>query len=142
MKNTTDLETVEQERVVEHLKELLDKGDILNFSALPLSTYTKSWSQKRKNKSQGVRKGVPDLLVIHKNGQLYIELKRKKGGNTSTEQKRWIAQLNETGAIAVVCKGSDEAIAVINEVVSCEYEHYEVETFTDYLLKKQNKWKV
>ena len=142
MKNNTDYEAIEQEKVVKYLEELLAKGDILEFSAIPSSTFTRSWNQKRKNTAMGVKKGLPDLLIVHNNGLLFIELKRLKGGVTSKEQKRWITHLNTTGAVAVVCKGAEEAKVVINEVVSIMFEHYQVNTFTHYLLKQQEKWKV
>jgi hypothetical protein len=41
-----------------------------------------------------------------------------------------------------VCKGAEEAKAVIDEVMSTKFEHYEVNTFTHYLLTQQEKWKV
>jgi len=142
MKNNTNYEAIEQEKVVKYLEELLDKGEILDFGAIPSSTYTRSWSQKRKNKAMGVRKGVPDLMIVAKNTLLFIELKRLKGGVTSKEQKRFITHLNSTGAVAVVCKAAEEAKTVIDEVVSTKFEHYQVNTFTNYLLQQQEKWKV
>jgi len=69
--------------------------------------------------SQGLRKGVPDLMlpVPSKNGHhgLFIELKVVRGGKVSKEQQRWIERLNEQGYMAVVCKGCDEAIKTIKE---------------------------
>jgi hypothetical protein len=142
MKNNTDYEAIEQEKVVKYLEELLDKSEILEFGAIPSSTYTKSWNQKRKNKAMGVRKGAPDLMIVAKNTLLFIELKRLKGGVVRKEQKRFITHLNTTGAVAVVCKGYEEAKTVIDEVVSTKFEHYQVNTFTHYLLKQQEKWKI
>jgi hypothetical protein len=148
MKNNTDYEAIEQEKVVKYPEELLDKGDILEFSAIPSSTFTRSWNQKRKNKAMGVRKGVPDLMIVAKNTLLFIELKRLKGGVTSKEQKRFITHLNSTGAVAVVCKGAEEAKTAINDIVLTRFEHYPINIFTDYLtfthylLQQQEKWKV
>lgn len=102
---------------------------------VPNETYTKSWSQKAKNKKLGVSSGVPDLfvavpfppphlIIAHKDRDdevrnktlVAIEMKRKKGGVTSTNQKKWIKTLNEAGIQAVVCKGCDEAIEFIKSI--------------------------
>lgn len=82
---------------------------------VPNETYTKSWSQKNRNKALGVSAGVPDLFCIV-NGQLIaIEMKRTKGSVTSPEQKAWLEKLNDAGIPAYVCKGADAAIAVIEQ---------------------------
>ena len=102
---------------------------------VPNETYTKSWSQKAKNKKLGVSSGVPDLfvavpfppphlIIAHKDRDdevrnktlVAIEMKRKKGGVTSENQKKWIKTLNEAGIQAVVCKGCDEAIEFIKSI--------------------------
>lgn len=67
---------------------------------------------------QGVRAGVPDMcLPVPRGGYgaLYIELKRRKGGRVSEEQRVWIDALNRAGNKAVICKGFDEAKAAIEE---------------------------
>ena len=72
--------------------------------------------QAVKLKRAGVRKGVPDLFLPvprREDYGLFIELKRKKGGVISTEQKEWIKTLRGNGYAAVVCAGADEAITVI-----------------------------
>ena len=63
-------------------------------------------------KRQGVKPGVPDICLPIPNGQfsaLYIELKRRKGGRLSDDQRGWIEALNRAGNRAVVCKGWEEA---------------------------------
>lgn len=104
---------------------------------VPNETYTKSWSQKAKNKKLGVSSGVPDLAVVVPNTGtrrvyvetldsddsadydqpisrlVFIEMKRRKGGVTSANQKKWIKTLNEAGIQTVVCKGCDAAIEFI-----------------------------
>lgn len=86
------------------------------FTAIPNSTFTRSWKQKAKNHRTGLRPGFPDLAVI-KNSRLYlIELKRRRGGTVSKEQKEWIKALQLCeGVTAVVCKGSQEAIDFLNK---------------------------
>jgi hypothetical protein len=106
------LEDEEQETVVEYL-EL--RG--LKFTAIPNSTFTKSWSQKNKNRRVGLRAGLPDLLIaLPGTGILFIEMKRLEGSTTSAKQKAWIETLNKCpGAQAYVCKGAVEAIAIIDK---------------------------
>lgn len=69
---------------------------------------------------QGMKQGVPDIcLPVPRGGYgaLYIELKRKKGGKVSEEQRGWIDALNRAGNKAVVCRGFDEAKAAIEEYI-------------------------
>ena len=63
-------------------------------------------------KDMGLRCGVPDICLPVPNVKytaLYIELKRRKGGRVSEDQRGWIAALNRVGCRAVVCNGWDEA---------------------------------
>lgn len=63
-------------------------------------------------KAQGMKPGVPDICLPVPNIKytaLYIELKRRKGGKVSEEQRGWITALNRVGCRAVVCHGWDEA---------------------------------
>lgn len=102
---------------------------------VPNETYTRSWSQKAKNKKLGVSSGVPDLfvavpfppphlIIAHKDRDdevrnktlVAIEMKRRKGGVTSENQKKWIKTLNEAGVQTVVCKGCDAAIEFIESI--------------------------
>ena len=63
-------------------------------------------------KAEGVSPGVPDLMLLYPCGGfhgLFIELKRKRGGQVSQEQHVWIDYLNSVGFLALVCKGEEEA---------------------------------
>jgi len=63
-------------------------------------------------KSEGVKKGVPDLFLMAPRGGyhgLAIELKRRGGGRVSPEQKDWIERLNAQGYRATVCFGWNDA---------------------------------
>ena len=107
------LESTEQVQLV---LWLLKKG--LKFTSIPNSTYTTSWSQKIKNKEQGLNAGFPDLVVIVKNKMLFVELKRVKKSlsNVSDEQKSWIEEINKCeGVEARVCYGCDKAKEFISE---------------------------
>lgn len=69
-------------------------------------------------KRTGVKPGVPDMcLPVARGGwnALYIEMKRQKGGQVSAYQKIWINNLREQGNRVEVCRGCNEAIAVITE---------------------------
>ena len=120
--NNTPLESTEQKTLVAWL-EL--QG--LLFTAIPNSTYTTSWAVKRRNYEQGLRKGLPDLLIVipperavDGTGRvIFCEMKRKKAGVVSPEQKKWIAALNAVGGTvdAFVAHGADEAIEEIARVI-------------------------
>lgn len=105
----------EQAAVVEYL-EL--KG--YKFTASNSGMYSKSWKQKAKMKKTGVRPGFPDLTIILPNKLLFIEMKRKKGGQVSTYQKEWIKALNgvSESVEAFVARGADEAIEIIKKAIN------------------------
>lgn len=112
--NLKPVPTEDQEQ--EALVRWLDlKG--IKFTHIPNSTFTRSWKQKAKNKRMGVRKGFPDLVVMAPRKLLFIELKRTKGGVTSSHQKEWIDGLNEYSVSAKVCKGCEEAIEFIKKYI-------------------------
>jgi len=74
-----------------------------------------------KLKAEGVKRGVPDILLLHAakgSHGLAIELKKEKGGVVSAEQKTWIANLKSEGYAAHVCKGAGEAIQVLIDYLS------------------------
>jgi len=68
-------------------------------------------------KAQGVKAGVPDILLdVARGGYhgLRIELKRDDGkSNPTAEQQRWLDNLAEQGYMAMVCHGWWEAASVI-----------------------------
>lgn len=113
-KNTTPLEVVEQAKVVQYIEILQRQGKDITFSAIPNSTFTKSWSVKRRNTSQGVRAGLPDLFLIINKEPFWIEMKRQKGGVISEEQKHWHTKIKESGQEIYVCYGFEEAKTVID----------------------------
>lgn len=75
-----------------------------------------------KLKSEGLKKGVPDICLPVSNEKyhaLYIELKRNDNkAKASTDQKEWIEKLNESGNLAVVCHGWESAKDVIIKYLS------------------------
>lgn len=144
-KNTTPLEDVEHKRVVQFL---VRKG--LPHFHVNNEMWTKSIKQKLRAKEMGVSSGVPDLfVVIPSSGGKYsvndyvdideqvifnhrlvvIEMKRRKGGVTSENQKRWLEILNAAGVEAVVCNGADEAIKWLTNRLSEGLEDENEEVF-------------
>lgn len=69
-------------------------------------------------RSEGVRKGTPDLFFAYpSNGLhgLFIEMKRAKGGKLEAEQADFLNELRAAGFGAVVCRGCAEAVDAIVE---------------------------
>lgn len=91
--------------------------------------YGGHWSTAKKMKDEGVKKGVPDVLlpvpmtyvnegqVTDMKAGLWIEMKAGKN-KPSDEQNWWIEQLEEMGYRVEVCYSSQEAIDVINEYLN------------------------
>lgn len=95
----------------------------IKFSHLAQSTYAqqafgqKNWGIITRNKQLGVRKGVPDyIIILPARCLLFIEMKAAKGV-VSWEQRDWIKELNDCrGVVAVVCYSADEAIDLIKKL--------------------------
>lgn len=58
-------------------------------------------------KVEGVMRGVPDLFVPAWN--LWVEMKRAKGGTVAPEQKDWHAYLTDLGHVVIIGRGADDA---------------------------------
>jgi len=87
------------------------------YTHIANETFTPHWGVKMKNKKQGVKKGIPDYLIIVKDNLIFIELKRIKGGTISVEQKSWIEALNLCKNVsAFVARGAEEAINIIMNI--------------------------
>lgn len=93
------------------------------FTAIPNGGH-RHIGQAVKLKEEGVRPGLPDILVIVKNRLVWVEMKRPdlkpkrdgKGG-ISDEQYRWHDALNACDNCQVfVCYSADEARAVIERI--------------------------
>lgn len=79
-------------------------------------------------KQEGVRAGVPDLLLALPRGNksgLFIEMKRaEKGKSTlSPQQKIWLGRLKTAGYAAAVCYGSVDAIGVILHYLEGKFQN-------------------
>lgn len=94
-----------------HLKHLLIH--VANESMMPVQGRVKA-------KKKGVRRGVPDLMLLKKNGEyngLMLELKRKDKtkGRPSKDQKMYNTELSEEGFCCTFCYGLEEAKKCIKE---------------------------
>ena len=117
------LEFEESIVLVQWLEIQKNLGNVLLFSHIPNETYTTSWKQKSKNKASGVRRGVPDYIIVMATGTLcLIELKRVKGGRATPEQLEWIDAFNTCGnsVHAKVCCGANEAIKFVEKFLPFE----------------------
>lgn len=63
-------------------------------------------------------KGVTGAVDCYQ--QLKIEMKRRKGGTVSPEQKEWKKVYEMAGIPCRVCKGAEEAIAFVSEYLKPE----------------------
>lgn len=109
-----DSEANQQEIVVKYLRLSYPKV-LYCASAGGMRT---SYLQAIKMKRTGYVKGFPDLFIYEPNQDykgLAIEMKKEKGGVASPEQKWWQEQLRNRGYASYICKGSKEAIKVIDE---------------------------
>lgn len=69
-------------------------------------------------RKEGARKGILDLcLPVARKGYhgMYIEMKKRRGGVVSPEQKWWIDALTAQGYKVTVCHGFDAARAEITD---------------------------
>lgn len=94
---------------------------------VPQETFTKSWSQKRKNALQGVKPGVSDHWIILPSATGYllvvIELKRQHGNTPTNEQISFLHAIDAvTNVVPVCCYGAAEAIEVLEGLMFMNYE--------------------
>ena len=75
------------------------------YSHIPSGVTKLSKIEARNLRRMGLRPGVPDFLLVHRetHAVFFVELKRISGGRVSRDQKMWIAALGEHQA--AVCKG-------------------------------------
>jgi hypothetical protein len=104
-------EAQEQAAFVQYVR--IKHPDILIF-AIP-NGGSRNKAEASRMKAGGVVAGIPDLFVPK--FRLWIEMKRRKGGTVSAKQKEIMHQLELVGYVCRVCRGADEAIALMEEVI-------------------------
>lgn len=75
-------------------------------------------------KREGVRAGVPDLMLAYpSNGYygLFVELKRRDGGTASFLQVDWINRLQQAGYMATVAHGAKDAVKIIKDYLNLHF---------------------
>lgn len=93
---------------------------IPNANALSVLNKNMAVRVMAKLKKEGLKKGVPDIVVFLPSIILYVEMKRIKGGTVSKEQREWIEFINTLPyAKARVCRGAKEAIEFVEEELKC-----------------------
>ena len=69
-------------------------------------------------KAEGLKSGVPDMACFLPKKIVFVEMKRRKGGTVSPEQKEWNKIINGFEyAEAHICKGFEEAKTVIQKYI-------------------------
>jgi hypothetical protein len=108
-------EESEQMALITWLSDLARHIADLLFFAIPNGGIRPMVTAK-KLKAAGVKAGVPDLFIATARGGyhgLFIEMKRTTGGQVSSFQKQWLADLAANGYQVYVCKGANAAAEVI-----------------------------
>lgn len=108
------LESMEQETVA----DWLDLHKVL-YCASVAGAYLHPATFNRIKKI-GYKRGLPDILIFQappayndKYVGVALEMKRRKGGIVSDEQRVWLEDLNRNGWLVGVMKGADEAIELL-----------------------------
>jgi hypothetical protein len=71
-------------------------------------------------KAEGVKRGVPDLIVLLPNGiNVALEMKARESGRILKEQQQWLDFFSSRpGWRSVVAHGAQEAIKALDELAS------------------------
>jgi hypothetical protein len=104
------LESREQQRVAYWLR-----AAGIFFCAIPNGGFRNRFEAGRM-KAEGVTAGAPDILIFDPPEVgvfcgVALELKRRKGGRVSEEQRAFLQQLGQIGWLTVVANGAEEAFA-------------------------------
>ena len=102
----TDRIPTEHEEQREVVRWFRQKYRLIRIFAIPNGGY-RSRATAGRLKAEGVARGVPDLFVPAHN--LWIEMKRVRGGRLSPDQRDWIKYLESLGNTCLVCFGADDA---------------------------------
>lgn len=107
-----------------YLNDLQANKQIVCYSHIPNENSIKNMGYAMKMKAMGKQAGVPDYIIVMKSKVLFVELKRQKNENGTTESKTspaqelWVNSLNNANCLSKICHGSNEAINFIQSNVS------------------------
>ena len=111
-------EDVEQIRLIQWTKRNLDEcGDLFGLFAIANGGHRHIATASRL-KLSGVKPGVPDLMLpVSRHGKhgLFIEMKRKDGGQLSNHQRNWALFLRNQNYACVKANGFEEAKAILKK---------------------------
>lgn len=115
---------------VNWLKDKQLEGKVIDFCHIPNESYgggAKNIIRGKRLKDLGRKKGVFDYQIFVRsenpsggiiNGlMICVELKKRKGGTTSKEQKQWLKVYECCGIPADICKGANEAIEFVERFI-------------------------
>ena len=122
MKRDTDEEFVTHAALVEHLRQFRQEG-VVFFHPSSGEERTKRVHPKTgkvfcpggtRLQRMGMRKGVPDLVILHSGRITGLEVK-SPGGTLSREQKEFRVEWERAGAIYAVVRSAEEGRALLEE---------------------------
>lgn len=102
-------EHIEQVTFVQWFRRTFDGVRIF---AIPNGGY-RSKTTAGRLRAEGVSPGVPDLFVPE--WRLWIEMKRRKGGVVSPDQRDWIAYLERCGYHCIIARGWEDGVRQITD---------------------------
>jgi len=92
----------------------------IRIAAIPNGMRT-SIRQAVKAKAEGVSAGFPDLFIPHYN--IYIEMKRVRGGVVSEDQKSWHRYLEDhCNAKVIIARGCEDAISKLLDLTQSKIQ--------------------
>jgi hypothetical protein len=105
-----------QAEIVKVLTSYKDAG-LLEFYAVP-NGGKRHIGTAVKLKKTGLRKGVPDLVVLFRGGRsAYIEVKSPKG-RIDPEQRKWAEWLKDAGYYHAYVRSVQDVQSILDEVVN------------------------
>ena len=96
--------------VADYLDRALPPGTMwttVGHGGMPLHPRTAS-----RLKKQGLKPGIPDVLVVHQGRVIFVEIKRP-GGRLSPTQKAMHERITSAGAVVTTCHSVDEVEAFL-----------------------------
>lgn len=109
---TKELIASEHEEQVQFVQWFRRKYAPIRIFAIPNGGY-RSRATAARLKAEGVSRGVPDLFIPEWN--LWIEMKRAKGGKLSPDQVNWIKYLKDLGNTVHVAYGAYDAMQFVDD---------------------------
>lgn len=109
MKKSAPSESAEQVALVIRLRK-----EKIPFYSVPNGADVEPY-QRAKLVAEGLESGVSDLVILKHKDALYLEMKRRKGGNWGDNQKEWKEKVEGPGFSYVVAKGAKEAWEAIQQ---------------------------